>query len=67
MRAPIYLVAAGFFAASMTAALAAGPPGGATSILASKSWTAYKSGDGANKMCFVASQPTDTKYVPAGV
>ncbi|MBN8994175.1 MAG: hypothetical protein J0H63_03980 [Rhizobiales bacterium] len=51
----------------MTAAFAAAPPGGATSINTFKSWTAYKSGDGAAKMCFVASQPTDTKYQPAGV
>jgi hypothetical protein len=65
MKAPI-LLAVGLFTASMTVALAA-PQGGATSILASKSWTAYKSGDGAAKMCFVASQPTDTKYVPPGV
>jgi hypothetical protein len=66
MKARIFLAAAGFFAASTILAFAA-PPGGATSILASKSWTAYKSGDGASKMCFVASQPTDTKYDPPGV
>jgi hypothetical protein len=65
MKARIFLAAAGFFAASTTLALAA--PAGATSILVSKSWTAYKSGDGAGKMCFVASQPTDTKYDPPGV
>lgn len=68
MKAPIALAAAGgILAASMTAAFAATPPGGATAIVTSKSWTAYKSGDGAAKMCFVASQPTDTKYEPAGV
>jgi hypothetical protein len=67
MKARFFLAAAGFFALSTTAALAAGPTSGATSIIVSKSWTAYKSGDGANKMCFVASQPTDTKYQPAGV
>jgi hypothetical protein len=65
MKARIFLAAAGFFAVSTTLVLAA--PSGATSILASKSWTAYKSGDGAGKMCFVASQPTDTKYDPPGV
>jgi hypothetical protein len=67
MRARIFLAAAGILAASTGAGIAASPTSGATSILASKSWTAYKSGDGAGKMCFVASQPTDTKYQPAGV
>ncbi len=67
MKAPILLAAAGFLVASMAAGFAATPQSGAIRIVASKSWTAYKSGDGAKKMCFVASQPVDTKYQPAGV
>ncbi len=67
MDVRISLTAAAFLTATMTAALAAAPPGGATSIGAFKSWTAYTSSESDGKMCFVASQPTDSKYEPAGV
>ncbi len=67
MNARIHLTAAGLLAATMATAAGAAPPGGATSIGAFKSWTAYTSSESDGKMCFVASQPTDTKYQPAGV
>jgi hypothetical protein len=66
MDARITLIAAGFFAAT-TAIAVAQAPGGATSIGAFKSWTAYTSSGSDGKMCFVASQPTDSKYQPTGV
>ncbi|MEJ0011167.1 MAG: invasion associated locus B family protein [Bauldia sp.] len=34
----------------------------ATNIGTYKDWNAFTSSDGGNKMCFVATQPTDSKY-----
>lgn len=67
MDVRIYLTAAGLLAATTAVAVAAAPPGGATSIGAFKSWTAYTSSESDGKMCFVASQPTGSKYDPPGV
>lgn len=39
--------------------------GAATAIGSFKQWTAYKSTEADGKMCFVAAQPTDSKYAPS--
>ena len=36
-----------------------------TSIGTFKQWNAYTSSDAGGKMCFIASQPQDSKYVPS--
>ena len=46
-------------------AVAAAQTGAATTIGSFKQWTAYKSSEADGKMCFIASQPTDTKYAPS--
>lgn len=57
-----------FTAASLAAAaLAAVPAHAATSIGTFKQWGAYTSSDANGKMCFVASQPQDSKYQPNAV
>lgn len=57
-----------FTAASLlAAALAAAPAHAATSIGTFKQWGAYTSNDSGNKMCFVASQPQESKYQPNNV
>ena len=38
---------------------------GAVAIGTFKQWTAYTSSDADGKICFVAAQPTDTKYAPS--
>jgi len=38
---------------------------GAVTIGTFKQWTAYTSSDADGKICFVAAQPTDTKYAPS--
>jgi hypothetical protein len=38
---------------------------GAATIGTFKQWTAYTSSDADGKICFVAAQPTDTKYAPS--
>ena len=57
-----------FTAASLiAAAIAAAPAHAATSIGTFKQWGAYTSSDSNGKMCFVASQPQDSKYQPNAV
>jgi len=57
-----------FTAASLAAAaFAAVPAHAATSIGTCKQWGAYTSSDANGKMCFVASQPQDSKYQPNSV
>jgi len=65
-------LAAALILAGASAAFAAAPappPGGAspTSIGAFKAWNAYTSDASDGKMCFIASQPTDSKYAPNAV
>jgi hypothetical protein len=56
-----------FSAASLVAAVTAiAPAQAATSIGTFKQWGAYTSSEG-GKMCFVASQPQDSKYQPNNV
>jgi hypothetical protein len=56
-----------FSAASLVAAATAiAPAQAATSIGTFKQWGAYTSSEG-GKMCFVASQPQDSKYQPNNV
>ncbi len=51
--------------AAAAAPAAASPPGGAVAIGSFKQWTAYKSTEAEGKMCFIASQPTNSKYNPS--
>ena len=39
----------------------------ATSIGSFKQWNAYTSTEGDGKTCFIAAQPTDSKYQPSDV
>lgn len=48
-------------------ALATAQVGSASSIGSFKQWTAYTSSEADGKMCFIASQPTDSKYEPNAV
>ena len=63
MKARILFTAASLIAA----AIAAAPAHAATSIGTLKQWGAYTSSDTNGKMCFVASQPQDSKYQPNAV
>jgi hypothetical protein len=63
MKARNLLTAASLIAAA-TAAI---PAHAATSIGTFKQWGAYTSSDSNGKMCFVASQPQDSKYAPNAV
>ena len=55
-------------AASLLAAVVAvAPAQAATSIGTFRQWGAYTSSDANGKMCFVASQPQDSKYQPNNV
>jgi hypothetical protein len=46
-------------------AVAAAQLGAENTIGSFKKWTAYTSSDAGAKTCFVASQPTDSKYTPS--
>src|SRR5205823_1275165 len=46
-----------------TGAAAAAQTGAASTIGSFKQWTAYTSSESDGKMCFIAAQPTDSKYV----
>ena len=48
-----------------TGAVAAAQTGAASTIGSFKQWTAYTSSESDGKMCFIAAQPTDSKYAPA--
>ena len=54
-------------ASLVAAAIAVAPAQAATSIGTFKQWGAYTSSDSNGKMCFVASQPQDSKYQPDNV
>jgi hypothetical protein len=58
------LLAAALFLAG-TGALAAAQTGAATTLGSFKQWTAYTSSDSGGKMCFIAAEPTDSKYAPS--
>ncbi len=55
------LVAAAMVLGAPTLALAA-PAGTPTPVGTFKQWSAYTSNEADGKMCFIASQPTDSKY-----
>ena len=63
MKTSILFTAASLFAAAFAATSAQA----ATSIGTFKQWGAYTSSDANGKMCFVASQPQDSKYQPNAV
>ena len=65
MDVRILLTAATFMAGSAVGAAA--QPGSASSIGSFKQWSAYTSTQSDGKMCFVASQPTNSKYAPNAV
>jgi hypothetical protein len=48
-----------------TGAVTAAQTGAASTIGSFKQWTAYTSSEAEGKMCFIAAQPTDSKYAPA--
>src|SRR5262249_19845125 len=48
-----------------TGAVAAAQTGAASTIGSFKQWTAYTSNEAGGKMCFIASQPTESKYAPS--
>jgi invasion associated locus B (IalB) protein len=64
MGARLFMIAAALLG---TTAVAAAQPQAATSIGSFKQWNAYTSNEAEGKMCFAASQPTDSKYEPTGV
>jgi invasion protein IalB len=48
-----------------TGAVAAAQTGAASTIGSFKQWTAYTSSESDGRMCFIAAQPTDSKYAPS--
>ncbi len=60
MKLKTILIAAASLAAFATAAAAQSQS--ATPAGTFKDWNAFVSGDGGNKVCFIASQPKDSKY-----
>jgi invasion protein IalB len=60
MMKPGLLAIAGLMLAGLTAGAAA--QSAATNIGTFKDWNAFSSADGTDKMCFIATQPTDSKY-----
>jgi Invasion associated locus B (IalB) protein len=58
------LLTAGLILAGTGAAVAA-QTGAATTLGSFKQWTAYSSSDAGGKMCFIASEPTNSKYAPS--
>ncbi len=59
------LFSAGLMLVAASAAAAPAQTGAATTIGSFKQWTAYKSTEADGKMCFIAAQPTDSKYNPS--
>jgi len=61
MKSRVLAIAAVIFA-GLTAGAAAQSAGAAANIGTFKDWNAFTSADPGGKMCFIATQPTDTKY-----
>src|SRR5262245_23864801 len=64
MDARILLLSGGVMLAS-AAEVAAAQTGAASTLGSFKQWTAYTSNESDGKMCFIASEPTGSKYAPA--
>ena len=59
------LLSAGLMLVGTSAVAATAQTGAASTIGSFKQWTAYKSSEADGKMCFIASQPTNSKYAPS--
>lgn len=59
------VLSAGLMFVAANAVAAPAQTGAASTIGSFKQWTAYKSSEADGKMCFIAAQPTDTKYNPS--